>query len=274
MKKILVLILVVLLCCGCTAKENVSGEVVTSAAETETFYLETTVQTEPTIAETTEPDDSISVLAGSHCRTYTDSVTNDYLDYYLFVPENAVKNMPLIIFLHGDGEVGNLEVLENFGMMQSAREIYGEVFPFIAISPCTRVYSWINGSIPDTLMGLIREIAAECEVDPEHIIITGHSRGAIGTWHLVSTYGDFFSAAVPVSCESEGALNYDNLTSIPIWAIAGSYDTYYLDNIKSLVAMIRQAGGDIELTILEDCYHGETSTRAYTREVFEWMCEQ
>jgi predicted peptidase len=192
----------------------------------------------------------------------------------LFVPENAEINMPLIVFLHGDGEVGDVELLEDFGIIRSARQIYGNEFPFIVVSPSTRIYSWIKGNIPATLKGLIDEVASECRVDPERIILTGHSRGSIGTWHMVSTYGNYFSAAVPVSADSEGMLNYDNLTSIPIWTIAGSYDTYYLDNMSSLVYMIRQAGGDIQFTILEDCHHGETSTRAYTQEVFEWMCAQ
>lgn len=141
---------------------------------------------------TTQPDLSISVSAGSHCRRYTDETTKRFLDDYLFVPKNAVKDMPLVIFLHGDGEVNNLDILENFGLIASAREIYGDEFPFIAISPCTREYSWINNKIPVTLKGLIDTIVTECEIDPNHIIITGHSRGAIGAWHMVNLYGDFF----------------------------------------------------------------------------------
>lgn len=275
MKKLLMIILIALLCGGCGVQELDNEP---TMIETVPSMQATTVPTEVAALTEgpieTEADYTISVSAGSYCRMYTDSETGEYLDYYLFVPENAVKNMPLIVFLHGDGEVGNVDVLENFGLMSSAREIYGNEFPFIAISPSTREYSWINGMIPSTLKGLIDEIVSECEIDIEHIIITGHSRGAIGTWHMVSTYGDFFSAAVPVSGDSEGMLDYDHLTAVPIWAVAGSHDVYYLDNMKVLVNMITQAGGDAKLTILEGLYHGETSTKAYTEEMFEWMCAQ
>lgn len=271
MKKYILLLLLVFLC-GCSARDMSETE---TAESPTTQYADTEPAEYTTVAaQTTEPDNSISVPAGSHCRSYVDSDTGDYLDYYLFVPENAEKNMPLIVFLHGDGEVGDVEVLQDFGMIHSAREIFGEDFPFIAISPSTRVYSWISGTIPDTLKGLIDTISEECEIDPERIILTGHSRGAIGTWHMVSVYGDYFSAAVPVSGDYEGWLNYDNLSSIPIWTIAGSHDTYYLDSMHSLVDGIRWNGGDVQFSIIDDCYHGETSTRAYTAEVFEWMCAQ
>lgn len=264
MKKYL-LLLAVLLLCGCATNTAVS-ETLPSVPATK---IDIIIETEPI----TEPDLSISTSAGSHCRRYTDDTTKRYLDYYLFVPEDAVKGMPLVIFLHGDGEVNNVPILENFGLIDSAREIYGEKFPFIAISPCTREYSWINNKIPQTLKGLIDTIVTECEIDPDRIIITGHSRGSIGTWHMVNLYGDFFSAAVPVSSGYAARLNSDTMNSVPIRAMAGSLEGCIRD-MQSLSDRINESGGNVEFVIIDDCKHGQASKKAFTIETFVWMLEQ
>ena len=217
----------------------------------------------------------LNIATGDYMETYTDDMTGDWLDYWLFVPENATTNMPLIIFLHGDGEVNNIMTLKNFAMIKQAKEIYGQNFPFIAISPCTRTYSWIKGNIPTTLKGLIDSVVETYSIDTERIIITGHSRGAIGTWHLVDMYSDFFSAAVPVSCDSESPIDVANCVSTPIWGFVGGGDYYdYGVNMQSLATQINELGGNAQITVLNSCSHGGTKDAAYTIETFEWMLSQ
>lgn len=132
---------------------------------TEQLYAESTVTepvstypiTKPT-EPATEPDLAIAVQPGAHCGVSTDDTTGDYLEYYLFVPQDAVLDMPLIVFLHGDGEAGNLASLEANVLITKLREFYGDNYPFIVLSPCTRTASWIKGTIPSTLKYLIDEI--------------------------------------------------------------------------------------------------------------------
>lgn len=231
---------------------------------------------EPTDA-VTEPDLSLHIDAGSHRLTYTDPQTGDYLDYYLFIPQNATVDMPLIIFLHGDGEVGNIDSLESYGMIAKAREIYGDAFPFLAISPCTRIKSWTDGTIPGTLKGLIDETVASCQADPDRIILTGHSRGSIGTWNMISTYGDYFAAAVPVSCPRYNYVDFDNFQNVPIYAFAGnvgSEENHYANEMQILVNQINANGGDAVLTILDGNDHSEMAYSAYTEETIQWMLQQ
>ena len=102
MKKYILLLIVILLY-GCTTNTSTSTpatEVITEIETTTEMSIGQTIESE--IA--TVPDFSLSTPPGNHCRRYTDETTMDYLDYYLFVPEDAVKDMPLVIFLHGDGE--------------------------------------------------------------------------------------------------------------------------------------------------------------------------
>ena len=212
---------------------------------------------------------------GNYRECYNSGASSEsWMEYYLHIPEGATENMPLVIFLHGDGEVGLIDNLENYGLMESAREIYGDQFPFIAITPCTRIYSWIRDDVSALLKQVIDTVVTDYSIDPNRIIITGHSRGAIGTWDLISRYGDFFSAAVPVSCNNENPMKLDTASKVPVWAFVGDqgqveekYAQYMGETVDALV----KAGGDAKLTQLEDHWHIDTDTGAFTREVFDWM---
>lgn len=215
---------------------------------------------------------------GHHLMRYDSAACGDYLEYYLHIPEYADEGLPLVIFLHGDGEVGNTEGLACYGMMKKALEIYGEAFPFIAITPCTRTISWVQDSIHTTLTELIAHVAESCCVDMEKIIITGHSRGAIGVWNLISLYGDYFSAAVPVSCDcGDRKIDYETAAQVPVWAVVGGMgdlDEKYIPSMGWMCDQITAAGGDAVFTILWDNYHNETCENAFTAEVFQWMLSQ
>ena len=214
---------------------------------------------------------------GSYQFTFKSDRYYEQMTYWLLVPENAQHEMPLIIFLHGLGELGKISEMENFGMIEMAREIYGESYPFIALNPCLPSHDWTYGNYPALLKELIDYICMEYSIDPDKIILTGHSLGSIGTWHMLSLYGDYFSCAVPVSCGYDGFLNYDNLAKVPILAFAGDGDEHelgYQVGMNYIISYINQFGGCAELKILEGQHHGMTKTGAYSTEVFEWMLSQ
>ena len=197
-----------------------------------------------------------------------------YLDYYVYLPPGAEGSLPLIVFLHGDGHIANPDSLKQCGIVKKTQDIYGDNFPFILLLPCTREASW-GGWITDVLKGLIDETVASYNVDPNKIIITGHSRGAIGTWEAVSDYGDYFSAAVPVSGATD--IHSESFVNVPVWAICGEciddYDTYY-DWMKYQCDKVQNAGGEAKITIVIDANHADTEYEAYTEEVFDWMLAQ
>lgn len=281
MKKYLLILLLligflfVFLCYNAHQSEVIFPSETTSATE---FVIETTA--EPTVETTvpyTERDTTLPFDAGSCLLRFEDNTTEDYMDYYLFIPENATTDMPLVIFLHGDGEVGKPEALFNYSMIKQARIIYGEEFPFIAISPCTRITSWTKGSIPETLKDLIDHVAQMCSVDIDRICITGHSRGAIGVWNMISTYGDYFSSAVIISSISAGELNIENCAKVPILAFAGTDDDLELqcqNAMKRYINKISKLSDNASFVLLKRSTHGETKDKAFTKETFEWLLAQ
>ena len=279
MKIICILLLSTLLLCGCAEHPQYPTDQTESLSTLPTFVSEVTTADNTELPEIlpTEPDPVFTVESGTHFERYHDELTSDYLDYYLFVPENADFNMPLVVFLHGDGEVLNPKNLENYGPIKAARGIYGEKYPFIALFPCTRLYSWVDNPIPQTLMGLINSVSDSLKIDKNRIILTGHSRGSSGVWNLLSTYGDYFSAAVPISCGPSTTIKYENLAKVPIRAFVGTigeYEIKYGNAMARTVNKLLELNADAELIYLENQDHSNTSHAAFAKETFEWILSQ
>lgn len=279
--KFLLIILTMLSLTACTT-QNPSQ---TIASTTQTLYenqsvIETTSVTETvpiTAPETEYTAPSLNIDPGAYPMKYEDAENDSYMEYYVFIPENATQNMPLVIFLHGDGEVGRFAALENNTLMVRVREIYGDSFPFIVLAPCTRMESWVSWIIPDMLMNVINEAVETYSIDKDHIMITGHSRGAVGVWHMINTHGDFFSAAVPVSCICWEDINLETITKVPIRAFCGTWEDYerwYSNLMRKQIEEIALAGGDAEFTLLEGASHIQTPALSYTEELFQWMLSQ
>ena len=79
----------------------------TETQSPETQPRETHAAIEPTESiDPTEPTiPPLGESAGSRFECYYSDEYDDFLNYYVHIPEDAVVNMPLIVYLHGDGEV-------------------------------------------------------------------------------------------------------------------------------------------------------------------------
>lgn len=278
--KLIVLVLALLLLTGCTSMKPADTPAESTAAIPTTVWTEpetTAVPTKPTTEPTDPAVPSLGIEAGSYQLRFDDPANDSYMDYYVFIPENATVDMPLVIFLHGDGEIGYVQALENNPLILKAKEIYGEEFPFIVVAPNTRVKTWIDGTVPLTLKNLIDDVVSAYSIDTEHLIITGHSRGAVGVWYMINVYGDYFSAAVPVSCYSWRPLDENVVTQVPIRAFSGNVEDYEIGYYYALLSQtetIRNWGGDAEITLHNGALHMDTPRLSFTEELFQWMLSQ
>lgn len=276
----LIVTIISILICGCsidkqTFYEENSTESTEAPIQTESFNSVQSPTEESTIA--TEPNLQLDKEAGAHQLRFESENGEEYMDYYLFVPNNPQKNMPIIVFLHGAVEIGKVELLQDYGIVSVTKELYGDDFPFLLLLPCTHYPSWTAGNVPGTLKALIESVSSEYETDPERITITGHSLGAVGTWKMVSLYADFFSAAVPISCGIDEMLNYENCARVPISAFAGTVgndEKNYNPAMHVLVERINDAGGNAMMNTIEGADHDDMVTAPYTVELFEWMLDQ
>jgi poly(3-hydroxybutyrate) depolymerase len=142
------------------------------------------------------------------------------LPYRLFVPRGQAAGLayPVIIFLHGSGEMGtdNAKQLSDAanGAMELVSAANQAAHPCVLVAPqCQK--SWNDDTFAQ-IVRLLDELAARCAIDRDRIVITGVSLGGAGTWSFASRYPDLFSAAVPMSGFDDGAVDAAAI-EIPIW---------------------------------------------------------
>lgn len=227
-----------------------------------------------TFAEEIKGQKPLNVESGSFQKKFTGS--KDWMNYWEFIPNNPTTNMPIVIFLHGDGEVSNINAIKNIGFIRGSRNVYGDDFPYIVLQPNRRSQRWQVDSVMTTLKELIDETCDKYLCDTNHIIITGMSGGAVGAWSMVSKYGDYFSCVVPVSCP--GNVIVESYKNVPVRAFVGGasddYNTYYWSMYHN-VKKVNDVWGNATLEVIKGGTHGSTYHTVYsTPEVIEWMIEQ
>ena len=221
--------------------------------------------------------EQIEVVGGRYEKTHTCASISFSLNYALFLPQVVRSNMPLVCWLHGDGEAGSIGSLTtNLGMIKAVNQIYGENFPFIFVCPCrSSSYYWNNEKNTTCVKSLLDTVARMYECNTDKIIISGHSGGSVGCWEMMHDYGAYFSAAIPVSCPSWASIN-DNIVAIPTWTFCGnigSTEQSYNSGMKKNVDDINAKGGNARHTTL-DVDHGKAGSAAYTQDTFNWMLGQ
>lgn len=193
------------------------------------------------------------------------------IPYHIFTPINVKYGMPLIVYLHGDGAVGRPADLLACGILKQAKAIYGDNFPFVLVCPCTPAYSWISEIITPTLKGVIDFVAKLYK--SSEVIITGHSRGGIGTWNAVDRYPGYFKRAVPVSGMGIG-IEAQHFKGTEVRAFVGGGDSdypVYGEAMRLNVLSLNAFNVPATLTVLDGMEHGSMSSAPYTKELFDWM---
>lgn len=179
-------------------------------------------------------------VAASPCKGVAQTLTPKTIDidsnchgFYEYLPSgyDAQKKYPLIIFLHGLGELGNgdtelRKVLRN-GLPRLLADstfpvsftVKGETFQFIVFAPQFLHWPW-----PATTQTVIDYAIEHYAVDKSRIYLTGLSMGGGALWECVgnnAAYANKLAAVVPVC----GASLTDSTkaariaaANLPVWA--------------------------------------------------------
>ena len=201
-------------------------------------------------------------------------------EYYVCLPkEFATKktNWPLILALHGAGERGdNIEKIKREGLL---KEISGlnaslkkEVFPGIVVAPqCPTDVKWWT---MEDLKSLLDEISNILPVDKDRIYVTGMSMGGIGTWNMITTYPDYFAAAIPI-CGRGDPAKAEKIKDMPLWVFHGEKDTMLpLKRSQDMVAALKTCGSKVEFTIYPDTGHDSWTPTYSNPQIYEWLLGQ
>lgn len=199
------------------------------------------------------------------------------LNYLLFIPRStaAVENgkYPLIIFLHGIGEIGtDLWKVKQEGLPKILDG--NNTFPFIVISPqCPPTTEWYyNGGVQALVNKLIDSAIVRYHVDTNRIYLTGLSMGGIGTLDLAIRYPKRFAALIPIAFRIEDGWDVCKIKDIPMWAFHGEKDDVIpISEAERVINMLNACGGNPLFTIYPDLYH-DAWTRTYNNSaIYDWL---
>lgn len=194
------------------------------------------------------------------------------LQYLLHLPSSygAQERWPLILFLHGSGEVGTDPArLRRIGPSGYAEGLPS--FPFIVLSPQLRTQQWWD---PGILDALLTHIVRRYRVDQNRMIVTGLSLGGYGTWSMAMAYPDRFSCAVPVAGGGDPS-RVCTIAHLPVWVFHGANDTAVpLREAQVMVDALRACGGNVAFTVYPDRGHDSWNPTYTNPDVFDWMSAQ
>ncbi|WP_052732489.1 carboxylesterase family protein [Hymenobacter terrenus] len=177
---------------------------------------------------------------------------------------------PLVVFLHGSGERGNVpEAVAAYGL--PAYVAAGQELPFALASPqCPAATRW-EPHLP-ALAALIGELCANRPIDATRVYVTGLSMGEQGAWQLAARYPALLAAAVPIcgrGCPDEAA----QLRHLPVWVFHGLDDALVpAAEIEGMVAALQAGGAAPRLTLYPGVGHFDVWDRAYAEpELWPWL---
>jgi predicted peptidase len=227
---------------------------------------------------------------GFHERSVT--VDGKVHRYQVYAPPSGGENLPVVLYLHGGGEVGSDNLAQTQeGLGPTVWRANG-AFPLIVIFPQTYDF-WALPQVQAMLFAELDQSIAEFHGDRARVSLTGNSFGGFGTWLLGAIHPDKFAALIPIcggvkppsGKPPKGSILYGisdpyaevarRLAHTPVWAFHGAKDGIVsVEETRKLVAALKSAGGNVHYTEFPDLGH-ESWDRAYsTEELWTWLAAQ
>jgi predicted esterase len=199
--------------------------------------------------------------------------------YLLYLPEgyedHPEKSWPLIFFLHGYGDRGdNVLLLAKASPFMYIREI--GPLPFIIAAPLLSAFEGYSSFPEAYLDGVLAEVRANYRVDPKRIYVTGLSMGGEATWRFALHQPATFAAIAPLSAylNHADAAAMKSIKDLPVWAIHGAEDTVVpLTRAQQPVDALKEAGGNIQFTVLEGHDHDVWTDTYSDPQFYDWLLQ-
>ncbi|MDP6958751.1 MAG: prolyl oligopeptidase family serine peptidase [Planctomycetota bacterium] len=206
--------------------------------------------------------------------------------YLLFLPNPVPEEpVPLVIYLHGAGGVGD-RVQKLRGQAGQIRKVI-EKFkkgPCIIVAPQAAKRAKENGGwVPKDLNLLLGHLKETLKIDEKRIYLTGNSMGGYGSWIWGGNNPEHFAAILPVSGGTGPGGPKDvspdidkwaaNLATVPVYAFVGGKDRVVpAERSESMITAIQKAGGkDAQIKVYPDEGHGAGRIAFGSAEFYEWM---
>jgi predicted peptidase len=202
--------------------------------------------------------------------------------YWLYVPKNARKGSPLILFLHGSGErEGGAKGPHEVGLGPAIAK--QQNFPFYVLIPqFSKKGSWkADGDDARRTMKLLDSVVKAYDIDTKRLYLTGLSMGGNGTWEQAVAYPKKWAAIAPVCGyflkmgNGYPGLGEDKLQSIkdiPCWCFHGDKDSAVnVKQSREAMRILWAAGGHPNYTEFPGINHNCWDLTYANPELYKWF---
>lgn len=184
-------------------------------------------------------------------------IENSYgkFKYLLYEPShlNNLENLPLIVVMHGSGEIGSsLSKLKKREPYISLNNGKFKTDAYI-LMPQLPKNTW--GKMADDLMKLINKIVIDYKCDKTRISLTGHSLGAMGVIEIMYKYPNAFAAGASLSCAHNYTSYIPKLANIPIWFLHGAKESNYGKYAREMFGVLDKLNEESKLTSIPGYGH-------------------
>lgn len=235
-----------------------------------------------------------SETEGFHRRELT--VEGRAEKYVVYTPHDWApdKSWPVILYLHGGGEVGSDGVSQLWsGLGPHVHATHGN-FPFVVIFPqCPQGSFWAYAGETRRVLAILDQALTDFHGDPGRVYLTGNSMGGYGTWLIGGKHIDRFAALVPI-CGGVGARGrklppdapYGNVADpyeavardigkTPVWAFHGADDWLVPPSeTRHMGEALHHLGNEARVTIYPGVGHDSWDQAYADPALWQWLAIQ
>lgn len=198
------------------------------------------------------------------------------LQYYLYIPSNPTKEMPLIMYLHGGtNKSANIKaLLTTDGFPKYLNDdYYKNLRAYVVIPKLSNNYvGWSD--ITDELVKLINNIYENYKISKNKISLTGHSMGGTGTYQVQVKLPSTFACIAPMSGSIKNIEeNINALSKTKIWAFIGTSDDIVdPSSTREIINTLKANGANAKITEFANAGHFDVPSLGYKNlEVINWL---
>lgn len=202
--------------------------------------------------------------------------------YWLYVPKNAKKDAPLILFLHGSGErEGGSKGPHQVGLGPAISK--QSDFPFYVIMPqFGKQGSWkADGDDAKRAMAILDEVMKENSIDSKRLYLTGLSMGGCGVWENAVAHPTKWAAIAPLCGYHTKKGNFypglgegklESIKNIPCWCFHGDKDgPVNVKESREAMKILWAAGGHPNYTEYPGVDHNCWDRTYNNPELYKWF---
>lgn len=198
--------------------------------------------------------------------------------YLLYKPDHLkkgdqyYKQLPLIVVMHGSGEIGSsLSKLRKREPYISLKNENFKTDAFV-LMPQLPKNTW--GKMAADMMKLIGHFVEELGCDKDRVSLTGHSLGAMGVIEIMLKYPGYFASGASLSAAKNYKADLPKLSHIPLYFLYGEKEHNYKKYAKEMFAVMDGLNTESKLTGVSGYGHPIQFTWTSSKYgIFDWLMQ-